>query len=179
MVGNHWVNGLSYAVKESACHAIDKFIDKLKNKGNLAQIQFIISKECFVDNLDSLKVHCFRAILESLIIKFSPNMRHKPLRRVKIRDDTTFKEYSKIAVKGLNILIPDEELDSPFVRKCLEHQKKVVIFYSLRLLIGPLVETLILLDFINYLKEKGIRTALLPVFDPIVSPRNHVLIAIK
>ena len=132
-----------------------------------------------VGDLVSLKVHCFRAILESLIIKFSPNMRHKPLKSVKITEDMTFREYSKIAMNGLNISIPAEELDSPFVNKCLEHQKKVVIFYSLRLLMSPLVETLILLDFINYLKEKGIRTALLPVFDPIISPRNNVLIAIK
>lgn len=133
----------------------------------------------FSDNLDSLKVHCFRAILESLIDKFCPNMRHKALKRVKITENMNFKQYMRKAVEGLNISIPDEEVDSEYVEKCLEQEKNVLTFYSLRLLIGPLVETLILLDFINFLKEKGIRTALLPLFDPILSPRNNVLIAIK
>lgn len=131
------------------------------------------------DDLDSLKVHCYRAILESLIARHEPSMRHKPLRRVRIDEKTTFKDYCLKALNGLDIRIPEHELDSAFVSKCLEEQKKVLIFYSLRLLIAPLVESLILCDFLNYLRERGIRTALIPVFDPIVSPRNSVLIAIK
>lgn len=106
-------------------------------------------------------------------------MRHKPLKKVRIDQNMTFKEYSLKALNGLDVGIPDEELDSDFVTQCLEDQKKVLIFYSLRLLIAPLVETLILLDFVGYLRERGVRTALYPVFDPIVSPRNNVLIAIK
>ena len=38
LVGNHCVDGLSYAVKEAACHAIEKFTDKLKNKSILSNL---------------------------------------------------------------------------------------------------------------------------------------------
>ena len=33
LVGNHCSEGLSYASKELGCHAFEKFLNKLKNKG--------------------------------------------------------------------------------------------------------------------------------------------------
>ncbi|XP_054159234.1 methyltransferase-like protein 25B [Oppia nitens] len=157
------VPALSYEAKEIACHAIEKFINKLNTR----------------ERLSTLRIHCYRALLESLIDKYNPNMRHNAMKSVKIGDNMNFNDYFHKAVNGLNIDIPEEELDSDFVRNCLSQQQNCIIFYSLRLLIAPLVESLILLDFINYLKEDGIQTALLPLFDPILSPRNFVLIAIK
>jgi hypothetical protein len=106
-------------------------------------------------------------------------MRHKALKSVKIFADMSFSEYFDKAVRGLNVSIPRSELESEYVNKCLAQLKRVLIFYSLRLLIAPLVESLILLDFISYLREKGISTVVFPLFDPIVSPRNNVLIGIK
>lgn len=46
-------------------------------------------------------------------------------------------------------------LDSAAVGAMLEQQHKVVAFLSLALLLAPLVETLILLDRLLYLREQG------------------------
>jgi len=171
---------MSYQAREVACHAIEKFIEKLQTGGIMFyKCAWSCKDEYFLGDSASLKVHCFRAILESLIERHQPNMRHTPMKSVRIDTDMTFLEYYHKAVRGMNIHIPEEELDSEYVKSCLAQFKRVLVFYSLRLLIAPLIESLILLDFISYLRENGISTALLPLFDPILSPRNTVLIAIK
>lgn len=92
-------------------------------------------------------------------------------------------------------------LDSEAVGAMLEQQHKVVAFFSLSLLLAPLVETLILLDRLLYLREQGgcrgggegaavvpvptlplltgFQCALVPLFDPRFSPRNLVLVAAR
>lgn len=93
-------------------------------------------------------------------------------------------------------------LDSAAVGAMLEQQHKVVAFLSLVLLLAPLVETLILLDRLLYLREQGgeqgatggtavvpgltprpvpagFHCALVPLFDPRFSPRNLVLVAAR
>ncbi|KAF3839131.1 hypothetical protein F7725_017848 [Dissostichus mawsoni] len=61
----------------------------------------------------------------------------------------------------------------------LEQQGRVVVFFSLALLLAPVVETLVLLDRIIYLQENGVDSRLVPLFDPNLSPRNFVLVALK
>ena len=61
----------------------------------------------------------------------------------------------------------------------LEEWWHVVIYYSLRLLFAPLIETVILLDRSLFLLEHGHDSSLVPIFDPTQSPRNHVLISVK
>ena len=56
---------------------------------------------------------------------------------------------------------------------------RVVVFYLLRLLLAPLIETVVLLDRMLSVHERGFRTGLIPIFDPELSSRNHVLIAFK
>lgn len=58
-------------------------------------------------------------------------------------------------------------------------ENRVVAFFSLALLLAPLVETLILLDRLLYLQEQGFYAELLPIFSPELSPRNLVLVATK
>ena len=55
----------------------------------------------------------------------------------------------------------------------------VVTFYSMRLLLAPVIETAILLDRMLFVYEQGYTPALVPIFDPELSPRNHVLVAVK
>lgn len=55
----------------------------------------------------------------------------------------------------------------------------MVAFFSLALLLAPLVETLILLDRLLYVQEQGFYAELLPIFSPALSPRNLVLVATK
>ncbi|KAJ7981991.1 protein RRNAD1 isoform X1 [Quillaja saponaria] len=54
-------------------------------------------------------------------------------------------------------------------------------YWSLRASLGPLLETLILLDRLLFLQEQGgsLEAFMLPIFDPILSPRNVAIIAKK
>ena len=55
----------------------------------------------------------------------------------------------------------------------------VAVFYSLRQLSAPFIETVVLLDRMLSVHDRGFRTGLIQLFDPELSPRNHVLIAFK
>ncbi|KAG5000481.1 hypothetical protein AAZX31_08G171100 [Glycine max] len=54
-------------------------------------------------------------------------------------------------------------------------------YWSLRAALGPLLETLIILDRLLFLQEQGsaLEACLLPIFDPKISPRNVAIIAKK
>ena len=77
---------------------------------------------------------------------------------------------------------------------------EVVTFYTLRLAMAPVIETVILLDRLLYplqesndivctyiqfyyrqlfLYENGHNSIMLPLFDPLLSPRNQVILAVK
>lgn len=63
--------------------------------------------------------------------------------------------YCEVATSRLGIAIPDEDINSESTLKNLSEWKDVVRFYSLRLLLAPLVETIILLDRLIFLEELG------------------------
>ena len=46
-------------------------------------------------------------------------------------------------------------------------------------LFGPLLEALVLIDRLLYLRELGHTAALVPLFDPSLSPRSYALVAVK
>ncbi|KAK3198451.1 hypothetical protein Dsin_021866 [Dipteronia sinensis] len=52
-------------------------------------------------------------------------------------------------------------------------------YWSLRAALGPLLETFILLDRLLFLQEQGssMEAVMLPIFDPVLSPRNVAIIA--
>ncbi|KAF8053140.1 hypothetical protein N665_1462s0023 [Sinapis alba] len=52
-------------------------------------------------------------------------------------------------------------------------------YWSIRAALGPVLETLILLDRLMFLQEQGdsIEVVMLPIFDPTISPRNVAIIA--
>ncbi|CAK7355494.1 unnamed protein product [Dovyalis caffra] len=52
-------------------------------------------------------------------------------------------------------------------------------YWSLRAALGPLLETLLLLDRLLFLQEQGssLEAVMLPIFDPALSPRNVAIIA--
>lgn len=58
--------------------------------------------------------------------------------------------------------------------------KKIVLFYLLRLCLAQVVESVILLDRLLFLYENGFELAyLVKLFDPVLSPRCHGLVAIR
>lgn len=65
------------------------------------------------------------------------------------------------------------------VARLRDESTRVLAVYCLRLLIAPLVETMIILDRVAFLREHGNSAVFLPLFDPVVSPRNIAVIAWK
>lgn len=60
-------------------------------------------------------------------------------------------------------------------------QELIGPYWSLRAALGPLLETLILLDRLLFLQEQGssVEALMLPIFNPALSPRNVAIIAKK
>lgn len=63
--------------------------------------------------------------------------------------------YCNKAVVKLGIRIKDESARSESAQKNLTQWGRVVKFYTLRLMLAPLMETVILLDRLLYLQEIG------------------------
>lgn len=126
---------LSYEAREIACHAIENYSQRLAS-----------------GNYDYLKVHSYRAALEKVICRKWPSRRHSGLRSVKTV--TTFSEYCIQAVKNTDFEVSELEIWTD-VRTDLEQWKNVVIYYSLRLMLAPLVESVILYDRLLWLMEDG------------------------
>ncbi|XP_059486703.1 methyltransferase-like protein 25B [Neocloeon triangulifer] len=161
-VQHHPQNILSYEAREVSCHALEMYCDRLKNG-------------C----VDDLKVHCYRAALECILVERMPELKHSGLKSIKHVQEMSFEKYAVEAVEKLKIKLPACDLDTDDVKEKLSRWMRVVIFYSLRLLVAPLVEAVILLDRLLYMDEKGMNAMLIPAFDPRFSPRNHILVALK
>lgn len=61
-------------------------------------------------------------------------------------------------------------------------QELVGPYWTLRAALGPVLETLLLLDRLLYLQEQSnvlSQAVMVPLFDPVLSPRNVALIATK
>lgn len=128
---------LSFESREIACHAIEVYAKRLKAK-----------------EYDYLRVHSFRAAIEKIICKYWPDRKHSGLRSIKHL--TTFREYCQKAVSHLDgVRIPDHEIDASDTITNLEQWKSVVIFYTLRLMLAPVVESVILYDRLLCLLEHG------------------------
>ncbi|KAK2525045.1 hypothetical protein Q9233_009092 [Columba guinea] len=154
-------HALSYRAREAACHALEEFAGRL-GTGSA-----------------SLRVHCYRAALESLIRAADPAQRRPRVQTVRKAHALSFPQYARLGLPRVGLDPGAVPLDSAAVGAMLEQQHKVVAFLSLALLLAPLVETLILLDRLLYLREQGFHCALVPLFDPRFSPRNLVLVAAR
>ncbi|XP_072939456.1 methyltransferase-like protein 25B [Epargyreus clarus] len=150
-------SGLSYVSREIACHAIEVYCERLM-KGDYK----------------NLKIHAYRAALERILIDRSSKLKHSPIRSIKHTDTMTFESYCQAALERLGLQATPEEC--AYGRAALSRWAHVVVVYTLRLAIAPLVETVILLDRILYVLENGLWCEIYPVFDPKLSPRNHIII---
>ncbi|KAL8184907.1 UNVERIFIED_CONTAM: hypothetical protein K2H54_032001 [Gekko kuhli] len=160
-----WVSSLpghqlSYKAREGACHAIEEYMRRL------------------VGESATLRTHCFRAMLETVIRAADPTKKRLGVQTINKSHTLTAEEYIRLGLKrvGLN---PDVALDRAALEAMLGQQQQVVAFFSLALLLAPVVETLILLDRMIYLQEQGFQCELIPLFHPSFSPRNLVLVAAK
>ncbi|NP_001089353.1 methyltransferase like 25B L homeolog [Xenopus laevis] len=151
---------LSYKAREVACHAIEDYRQRLRGESSI------------------LRTHCYRAALETVIRSIDANIRRPGVQTIKKAHELPFKEYAREGLKRVG-LDPDTTLDEVLVDRMLSQHQKVVAFFSLALLLAPLIETLILLDRMIFLHEQGFHCDLIPLFKPEFSPRNLVLVATK
>uniref|UniRef100_A0A803SNG3 Methyltransferase like 25B n=1 Tax=Anolis carolinensis TaxID=28377 RepID=A0A803SNG3_ANOCA len=163
---SRWVSslpghGLSYKAREGACHAIEDYAQRLR------------------DQSPTLRTHCFRAALEVVIRAADPNKRRLGVQTIKKVHTLSFQEYARLGLERLGMEPSLAHVSPELVAAMLAEEQKVVAFFSLALLLAPVVETLLLLDRMIYLQEQGFQCELLPLFDPHFSPRNLVLLAAK
>ncbi|KAM8870330.1 methyltransferase-like protein 25B isoform 2-T2 [Spinachia spinachia] len=160
-----WVGGLpghqlSYKAREGACHAVEDYTRRLRVGGQ------------------ALRTHCYRAALETFIADARPDLRRAGIQTIKGAHLLPFAEYARLGLARVG-LPPGLPLDPQRVEAMLKQQGRVVVYFSLALLLAPVVETLVLLDRMIYLQEQGVHSQLVPLFDPNFSPRNLVLVALK
>ncbi|XP_069073933.1 methyltransferase-like protein 25B isoform X1 [Pleurodeles waltl] len=151
---------LSYKSRELSCHAIEDYCSRLMNEST------------------SLSSHCFRAVLETVIRDIDPTMKRVGVQTIKKSHKLSFEEYAYLGLERLG-LRTDIPLDGHSIKSMLNQSQNVVAYFSLALLLAPLIETLILLDRMIFLHEQGFHCELIPLFDPKRSPRNLVLVAAK
>ncbi|XP_049940144.1 probable methyltransferase-like protein 25 [Schistocerca serialis cubense] len=77
------------------------------------------------------------------------------------------------------MLVSLNEIESLY-KSHQSHQQKLSVFFMLRAVLAPVIETIILLDRLLYLHEQGTADAhLVQLFDPVTSPRCYAVLAIK
>uniref|UniRef100_A0A182JPB4 Methyltranfer_dom domain-containing protein n=1 Tax=Anopheles christyi TaxID=43041 RepID=A0A182JPB4_9DIPT len=152
---------LSYEAREMACHAIEQYRDRLRT------------------NYHELKIHAYRAAIESIIVRLRPDLKHSGLKGGINATEISFAEYCQRAVAGLDITVPQEEIHAQETQLHLNRWEEVVKFYTIRLMFAPLIETIILYDRWIFLLEKDTNARIDVLFDPYISPRNHVITAYK
>ncbi|XP_076245543.1 methyltransferase-like protein 25B [Calliopsis andreniformis] len=160
----HKNHTLTYTALEVACHAIEKYCDKLKT-----------------GNYDDLIVHTYRAALETILIKKSEKLRHSQLRNIKVSKGMTFQQYCATATSHFDAHLQPQhsDINNEEITGYLNRWQQIILFGSLRMMLAPLVETIVLFDRFLFLSEKSLSPTLKPVFDSRLSPRNLVLISRK
>lgn len=127
------------------------------------------------------KTTFFRALLEILLVEhFGEHCKGRNIGRLK-KECSSFVEYSKIASSRLaiNLKKSDTELNE-FYMKYASRFEELNIFYLLRSLLAPTVESIILLDRLLFLLESGYSNSyLVNLFNPVISPRCYAIISYK
>jgi len=153
---------LTWEALEMACHFVDDYKQKLLN------------------NLPSLRSHVYRCALQEIILDKAPHMEHGSIKlSVKKTYQLPFRLYAEKSLLRLGL---DPALTLAQIERAesrIAEWKKVVALYTLRLSLAPLIETVVLLDRVLMLLEHGISGCLVPIFDPLLSPRNFLILAYK
>uniref|UniRef100_A0A034VQK5 Methyltransferase-like protein 25 n=1 Tax=Bactrocera dorsalis TaxID=27457 RepID=A0A034VQK5_BACDO len=125
----------------------------------------------------------YRALIEVLICDSAKEMRQK-LQVGKVRKFANFNEYvalccKKFASQNCNLHWDATVLDS-VQKQYAADAHYMHLYYLLRMCFAQVIESLILLDRLLYLKELGYAESyLVAVFDAVISPRRFGIIALK
>ena len=163
---------LPACVRELACHSAIAYA---------ARLQAAAAGDSKA--LSALELHCWRAVLELLLTRHtSCGADTKEKVAMRGAPKVSFGAYVLAGWQRAGLPEPspaDLEAMCDEAAPLLKQSKRVVIVYVLRLLLAPLWEALILLDRRLYLQEHGYASALVPLFDPSLSPRSYAVVAIK
>ncbi|KAK8719523.1 hypothetical protein OTU49_013985 [Cherax quadricarinatus] len=93
-----------------------------------------------------------------------------------------FPEYARMALAklGITLEVTQEDLEQ-FYRQHKHNIPKLERFFLLRASLAPVIEGLILLDRLAFLREQegNISAYLVQLFNPVTSPRCHAIIALR
>ena len=128
---------LSYEAREMACHAIEQYRERLSG------------------DYHELKIHAYRAAIESIIVRLRPDLKHAGLKGGIRATEVSFAEYCQRAVDGLGVTVPESDVHSAATQSRLSRWEEVVKFYTIRLMFAPLIETIVLYDRWLFLLEQG------------------------
>lgn len=128
--------------------------------------------------------HFYRSLLERLLQDQGLLAPGKESRIANIGNSAlgSFKDYVMAAWKTpLPGSPPDCRIIESYVDQFGHLEKCLAFMWTVRALLGPLIEAIILHDRLLYVRERvpNVQVALVPVFDPLLSPRNIALVAIK
>ncbi|XP_052830130.1 methyltransferase-like protein 25B isoform X2 [Octopus bimaculoides] len=128
---------LTYEARELACHFVDAYHKRL------------------LENRPSLRRHWYRASLQCVVKAIQPTFKHGCIKiSIKNVENLSFEVYLEKALKSLGFSI--SQVPPGIIDQCkaTENQwKDIVCFYTLRLSIAPVIETLVLLDRMLYILE--------------------------
>lgn len=123
----------------------------------------------------------YRALLETLITDKYPEYKNRFLVG-RSKNTANFVDYVRGACKKseLNFDSIADEVLIELEKSRHHHRQQINLFYLLRMTFAPVIETLILLDRLLYLRENNISNSfLVKLFDPVVSPRCFAIVALK
>ncbi|RIA88235.1 methyltransferase domain-containing protein [Glomus cerebriforme] len=136
-------------------------------------------------SIKAFEHHFYRALLQYILIKKELIKGTQRIGKLHHRDFTSFSTYCNAALKKLSIPLnsisqmESEKYYNEFKQKGFIH--KIIIFWTLRAMLGPCFESIILLDKCLYLFENNFVKEIncYSVFNELKSPRNMVVVGIK
>ncbi|KAF7722108.1 hypothetical protein EC973_003688 [Apophysomyces ossiformis] len=142
------------------------------------------------ESLNSFEHHFFKAILQFIMVEKGLTRTSSPLVIGRINKKKDFPTYVQTALKRLNLPVDSisKEEAEQYYRSLKEKKidKKLIVTWTLRALLAPVLESVILVDRWLYLKDAVKSSAnphkgvwMWPLFDPSTSPRNVVFVASK
>ncbi|CAO1303294.1 unnamed protein product [Diamesa serratosioi] len=163
------------------CFPMSLYLKEKKYK--LGQNARMLGSQAFARVLNDKKLPSlslfYRALFEKFYRSQSHGIPHNEVLKIRKIKFTDIQDYFKQAADKVGITITTTKIaelaaDSELIEKHLN------LYYFIRLLYSPIIEALIILDRYLFLLEHAIESVfLVKLFDPVVSPRNYCIIAVK
>lgn len=100
------------------------------------------------------------------------------------RDFTSFPVYVAAALRRFKMsgaISDDEAVEFETHARAQRFDRQIMVLWTLRILLSPIIESIILVDRWLYLKDTvpGANIWMWPLFDKVASPRNVVIAGLK